>query len=54
MAFVGVLGPFLDRAARAIDPAKADALKAQYTAATPAQVDVAQAQQLLDQLFSCP
>jgi hypothetical protein len=54
LAFVGVLGNFLDRAARAIDPAKADLLKAQYSATNPAQVDVAKAQQQIDLLFPCP
>jgi hypothetical protein len=54
LEFVKLMGGFMDRAVRAIDATKADALKAQYTAASAAQVDVAKSQQLLDSLFPCP
>lgn len=54
LAFVGIIGGFLDRAARAIDPARADALRAQVMAASPEQVDIAKAQAALDALFPCP
>ena len=54
LEFVRLLGGFLDRAARAIDPAKADQLKAQWSAQSAAAVNVATSQQLLDQMFPCP
>ena len=52
--FVNITGLLLDRAARAIDPVKADQLKASTQAATAAAVNVSQAQGLLDTLFACP
>ena len=54
LEFVRLMGGFLDRAARAIDATKADQLKAQWSAQSAASVNVATAQQLLDQLFPCP
>lgn len=54
LEFVKLMGGFMDRAVRAMDATKADALKAQYNAASAAQVDVAKSQQLLDSLFPCP
>ena len=54
LEFVKLMGGFMDRAVRAMDATKADALKVQYTAASAAQVDVAKSQQLLDSLFPCP
>lgn len=53
MAFIGILGGFLDRAARQRDPQKADALKAQWSAASAATVDVKAAQDVLDAIFGC-
>ncbi|MSP63202.1 MAG: hypothetical protein EXR72_23255 [Myxococcales bacterium] len=53
-AFVQTIGPLMDRAARVIDPAKADALKAQVGAASADKVDTAAAQAALDGLFGCP
>lgn len=52
--FVKLMGGFLDRAARAADATKADQLKAQWNAQDASGVNVATAQQLLDQLFPCP
>ena len=52
--FVNIMGLLMDRAARAIDPAKADQLKTSTQAATAAGVNVGQAQSLLDSLFACP
>lgn len=52
--FVKLLGGFLDRAARAVDASKADQLKAQWNAQSAGQINVATAQQLIDQLFPCP
>jgi hypothetical protein len=54
LAFVNAFGPFLDRAARAKDPAKADALKAQVSVTDPSAVDVPKALAALDALFPCP
>jgi hypothetical protein len=55
LAFVNVLGGFMDRALiRASDPTRSDALAAQLSAATPAEVDIAKAQGLIDELFRCP
>ena len=54
LAFVQILGGFLDRGARERDPAKADQLKAQVGAPSPDKVDVAAAQSLLGDLFPCP
>jgi hypothetical protein len=54
LAFVNALGPFLDRAARATDPAKADVLKSQVSAADASGVDVPKAQAAIDALFPCP
>jgi hypothetical protein len=53
-AFIRTLGPFFDRAARAIDATKADALKAQVGAPEPAQVNVQAALAAIDGLFPCP
>ena len=52
--FVNIIGLLMDRAARAIDPAKADQLKTSTQAATAAGVNVGQAQGLIDNLFACP
>jgi hypothetical protein len=49
-----VLGGFIDHAARTVDAGKADALKAQWSAASAAQVDVQAAEAALDALFPCP
>jgi hypothetical protein len=54
LAFIKTLGPFLDRAARAVDASLADRLAAQVAAATASQVEPAVAQQALDALFPCP
>ncbi len=54
LAFVNTLGPFLDRAARAKNPAQADILLAQVNATTVAGVDVQKAVSALDALFPCP
>ena len=54
LAFVNTLAPFLDRAARAIDPAKADTLKAQTSMTDAGQVNVPMAVAALDGLFACP
>lgn len=54
LEFVRLMGGFLDRAARAIDATKADQLKTQWSAQSAAGVNVATAQQLIDQLFPCP
>lgn len=53
LAFVKVLGGLLDRAVRAADPAKADALKANLAAATPDKVDIKAAQDILQKAFPC-
>ena len=52
--FVNIIGLLMDRAARAVDPAKADQLKTSTQAATVAGVNVGQAQSLIDGLFGCP
>ena len=52
--FVNILGGLLDRAARAIDPAKADQLKTQTQATMAGSVNVSQAQSIIDTLFACP
>lgn len=54
LAFLQIVVPLLDRAARAVDPAKADVLKAQAAKSSPAEVDVAAATAALDALFPCP
>jgi hypothetical protein len=54
LAFISVLGQFMDRAARAIDQARADVLQQQYSASSPDAVDVSAAQAALDALFPCP
>ena len=54
LAFVNTLAPFLDRAARAIEPAKADTLKTQTSMTDASQVDVTMAVAALDGLFACP
>jgi hypothetical protein len=54
MEFVRVLGGFIDHAARTVDASKADALKAQWSAASAGQVDIQAAQSALDALFPCP
>lgn len=53
LEFAKILGGFLDRAARQRDATKADALKAQWSAAAPDKVDVKAAQDALDALFGC-
>lgn len=52
--FLQTLVLLLDRAARAIDPDKADALRTQIAVAGPGQVDVAAALSAIDGLFPCP
>ena len=54
LEFVRVLGGFMDHAARTIDPAKADVLKAAWSAPTAASVDIAGAQAAIDALYRCP
>ncbi|HNN94364.1 MAG TPA: hypothetical protein PKI03_18935 [Pseudomonadota bacterium] len=54
LTFIQLLGGFLDRAARAVDPGQADILKTQTSATTAAAVNVASAQAALDALFPCP
>lgn len=54
LTFINLLGGFLDRAARSIDPSRADALKAQTQATSAAAVDVTAAQGAIDALFPCP
>lgn len=54
LTFINTLGPFLDRAARAIDAAQADALKAQWGKTSASAVDVNSATGALDSLFGCP
>lgn len=54
LTFINLLGGFLDRAARASDPAMAATLKAQTGATTAAAVNVATAQAAIDALFPCP
>lgn len=54
LSFVNIIGLLLDRAARAVDPAKADQLKTSTQAATVSGVNVGQAQSLIDGLFGCP
>jgi hypothetical protein len=54
LAFVSILGQLMDRAARAVDAARADVLKAQIGVADPAQVNVKAAQDAIDALFPCP
>jgi hypothetical protein len=54
LTFINTLGPFLDREARARNPALADTLKDQVSKASAAEVDVAAATAALDALFSCP
>ena len=52
--FVNIIGGFMDRAARAIDPTKADQLKTSTQATIAANVNATQAQSILDTLFACP
>jgi hypothetical protein len=52
--FLQTLLPFLDRAARERDPARADVLKAQAAAANAGAVDVTAATAAIDALFPCP
>jgi hypothetical protein len=54
LAFVNILGPFMDRAARAKNAAQADILLAQATATDPSRVDVPRALAAIDALFPCP
>jgi hypothetical protein len=54
LAWLQTFLPLLDRAARAIDPAKADVLKAQTEATSPAGLDAGAAIAALDALFPCP
>lgn len=51
---VQILGPVIDRAARAKDAAQADILRAQVAAASMEEVDAAAAISALDALFPCP
>ena len=54
LTFINLMGGFLDRAARSVDPARADALKAQTQATMAANVNVTAAQAAIDALFPCP
>lgn len=54
IVFVNIIGGLLDRAARAVDPAKADQLKSSTQATTAAGVNVGQSQSIIDSLFGCP
>lgn len=54
LAFINIIGGFLDRAARAINAQQADVLKAQVSAATAGAVDVAKARAAIDAIFACP
>ena len=54
MAFINTLGPFFDRAARGINAAQADVLKAQVSKTNAEDVDVNAAVAALDALFPCP
>ncbi|RPH69088.1 MAG: hypothetical protein EHM78_16480 [Myxococcaceae bacterium] len=54
LTFLQTFLPLLDRAARAIDSAKADVLKAQAQATTVSALDPAAAIAALDALFPCP
>jgi len=54
MAFINTLGPFFDRAAREINAAQADVLKAQVEKTNAEAVDVNAAVAALDALFPCP
>jgi hypothetical protein len=51
---VNIIGLLMDRAVRAVDPAKADQFKTSTQAVTAAAVNVAQAQGILDSVFACP
>ncbi len=53
-AFLQVLVPLMDRAARELDATRADVLKAQMEKASPDEVDVSAAVAALDVLFDCP
>ena len=53
-AFLQVLGPFLDREARARSPRTADALLSELRKAGPATVDTTTAIAATDELFVCP
>lgn len=53
-AFVKVLGPLLDRAARAADPAAADVLRAAFQGSDPGAFPAASVVSALEQLFPCP
>jgi hypothetical protein len=53
-AFLQVMVPLMDRAARELDATRADVLKAQVEKAGPEQVDVPAAVAALDMLFDCP
>ncbi|MFP2911303.1 hypothetical protein ACLESD_41025 [Pyxidicoccus sp. 3LFB2] len=54
MAFINTMGPFFDRAAREINAAQADVLKAQVAKTNAEDVDVNAAVAALDALFPCP
>lgn len=54
LAFINTLGPLLDHQARMINAAKADALKAQWSATSADKVDAAAAKSAIDALFPCP
>jgi hypothetical protein len=53
-AFVKVVGPLLDRAVRAQDPAAADALRTSFAATSPAGIDVPTVIATLDRVLPCP
>ncbi|HMU38425.1 MAG TPA: hypothetical protein PKE31_05390 [Pseudomonadota bacterium] len=54
IAFVNVFGGLLDRAVRALDATKADQLKTTTQATALANMNISQAQGILDTLFACP
>lgn len=53
-AFVKVIGPLMDRAARAVDPAGADALRAAFMGEDPAAFPAERVVSTLERLFPCP
>lgn len=54
LAFINVLGPFLDREARARNVSQADALKAEVSKTSVTEVNAPAATTALDILFACP
>ena len=54
LAFINIIGGFLDRGARARDAARADELKAEVSKTVVADVDTQKAQAAIDALFPCP